>query len=182
MTIPERPREDGNGHPASDRGLASRDWGNSDTIQADQHPQASDSVMNKDRRGLAVILHSGSYDRVYHGLSIALTALGTGREVRLLFTYWALEYLRRGQSPSLCLDAEGESHRAFIENSIAQGHMKEVSRLLADAKQIGAKIYACVSSMAFLNIARDELIDEVDASTGIATFLVQAEEDQILYV
>lgn len=49
--------------------------------------------MDKDRKGLAIIFHSGSYDRISHGLSIALTALALGREVRLFFSYWALEYL-----------------------------------------------------------------------------------------
>ncbi|MFQ5875502.1 MAG: DsrE/DsrF/DrsH-like family protein [Dehalococcoidia bacterium] len=47
---------------------------------------------------------------------------------------------------------------------------------------MGARFYACVSSMAFLNITRDELIDEVDESTGIATFLMETENDQLLFV
>jgi peroxiredoxin family protein len=138
--------------------------------------------MDKERKGLAIILHSGSYDRIYHGLSIASTALALGREVKLFFTYWTLEYLRRVKSPALRLDKESEDYRAVIENSIERGHMKEISKLLADAKEIGARLYACVSSMAFLNITRDELVDEVDESTGIATFLMETENDQLLFV
>ena len=138
--------------------------------------------MDRNKRGLAVILHSGSYDRIYHGLSVALTALAFGREVKVLFTYWALEYVKREGTPSLRLDGEGENYRAVIETNIEKGHMKEISELLAGAKEIGAIFYGCVSSMVFLNITRDELIDEVDGSLGIATFLAEAEEDQILFV
>ena len=60
--------------------------------------------------------------------------------------------------------------------------MQKISDLLSQNKQIGAKLYICVSSMALLNIARDELIAEVDESAGIATFLTQIEEDQVLFI
>ena len=135
-----------------------------------------------DRKGLAIIFHSGSYDRVYHGLSIALTALALGREVRMFFTYWALEHLKQRRPQGLSLDKEAEDHRSFVENNLEKGHMRKVSELLTQAKELGAKLYACVSSMALLNITRDELIDEVDESAGIATFLVETKEEQILFI
>lgn len=77
--------------------------------------------MDKDRKGLGIILHSGSYDRIYHGLSIALTALALGRRVKLFFTYWALEYLRRDTSPTVSLDKEGEHYQRVIEDYIEKG-------------------------------------------------------------
>jgi peroxiredoxin family protein len=138
--------------------------------------------MDKEAKGLAIIFHSGSFDRIYHGLSIALAALALGRKVRLFFTYWALEYLKRGKLPILSLDKEGETYKTIIENNIEKGHMKKISELLTQAKEIGAKLYTCASSMALLNIARNELIDEVDESAGIATFLTDTDGDQILFI
>ena len=138
--------------------------------------------MDKNGKGLAIIFHSGSFDRIHHGLSIALTASVLGRKVRLFFTYWALEYLRGGKLPILSLDKEGENHKSVIENNLGKGHMQKISELLSQTKQMGARLYTCVSSMALLNIARDELIDEVDESAGMATFLTQIEEDQILFI
>jgi len=138
--------------------------------------------MEGDRKGLAIILHSGSYDRIYHGLSIASIASALGREVKLFFTYWALEYLRREKSPTLSLDREGENHKDVLEKGLEKGHMKQISELLARAKRVGTRCYACVNSMALLNITRDELVDEVDESTGLATFLQEAEDAQILFV
>ncbi len=138
--------------------------------------------MDKNGKGLVIIFHSGSFDRIHHGLSIALTASVLGRNVRLFFTYWALEYLRRGKLPILSLDKEGENHKSVVENNIEKGHMQKISDVLSQTKQMGAKLYTCVSSMALLNIARDELIDEVDESAGMATFLTETEEDQILFI
>lgn len=50
--------------------------------------------MAEKKRGLGIIFHSGSYDKIYQGMEIALTALALERRVHLFFSYWALEYLR----------------------------------------------------------------------------------------
>ena len=45
------------------------------------------------------------------------------------------------------------------------------------------RIYACSASMAILNIARGELIDEVDASLGMVGFMdLVREADLTLYI
>lgn len=138
--------------------------------------------MDTDKKGLAIIFHSGSYDRIYHGLSIALAALALGREVRFFFTYWALEYLKRDKSSLFKLDKEGQAHRKILERNIKNGHMQKVLELVTQSKVMGAKFYACTSSMGLLNIARDELINEVDKSMGITTFLTETSKDQILFI
>ncbi|MFQ5916974.1 MAG: DsrE/DsrF/DrsH-like family protein [Candidatus Binatia bacterium] len=138
--------------------------------------------MDKGRKGLAIMFHSGSYDRIYHGLSIALAALALGREVRFFFTYWALEYLKREKSSFFKLDKEGRAHRKILEGNIKKGHMQKVLELVTQTKAMGAKFYACTSSMGLLNIARDELINEVDKSMGITTFLTETRGDQILFI
>src|SRR3989338_10334318 len=127
--------------------------------------------MNRKKLGLAIIFHSGSFDRLYHGLSIALATLALGREARFFFTYWALEYLKKEGSISIRLDGDGQVHRELLNKNIKAGHMLKVSELFSQAKAMGARFYACTNSMGLLNIARNELIDEIDKSMGITTFL-----------
>ncbi len=131
---------------------------------------------------MGIIFHSGSYDRLYHGLSIALSALALDREVRFFFTYWALEYLKRKKSLPFKLDKEAGLHKEIIEKNIKKGHMIKVDELFNQAKKMGAKFYACTNSMGLLNIARDELRDIVDKSMGITTFLAETSESQILFI
>lgn len=138
--------------------------------------------MNWDKQGLAIIFHSGSYDRIYHGLSITLAALALGREARSFFTYWALEYLKREGASPLQLDREGEAHIRILERIMNKGHMQGISELITQATAMGAKFYACTNSMGILNIARDELIDEVDRSMGLTTFLIETGGYQILFI
>ena len=139
-------------------------------------------IMNASRKGLSTIFHSGSYDRLYHGLSIALAALALNREVKFFFSYWALEYLRREKGTRLVLDSEGNAHREILEKNIKEGHILEIQELFSQAKRMGAKFYACTNSMGLLNIARNELINEVDKSMGITTFLTESASDQMLFI
>jgi peroxiredoxin family protein len=138
--------------------------------------------MSLEKKGLGIILHSGSYDRLHHGISIALAALALNRDVKLFFTYWALEYLKRKESPVFKLDGEAKEHKDILEKNIERAHLQKVSDLITQMNVMGAKLYACTSSMALLNISRDELIREVDKSMGITKFLTESVSDQIIFI
>lgn len=137
--------------------------------------------METDKKGLSIIFHSGSYDRVYHGFSIMLAALALGREVKCLFTYWALQYLVKGKSV-LQLNEEGNTHRKILEEHMRKGHIQEISELLTQAKAMDAKFYVCTNSMGLLNVPRDKFVNEVDKSMGLTSFLAETSQDQILFI
>lgn len=139
-------------------------------------------TMNRKKRGLAIVLHSGSYDRLYHGLSLAVAALAQGKPARLFFSYWALEYLRKDKPATFALNEEAEVHRALLEKAVKGGHILPVVELLRQVKAMGGMIYACSSSMGLLNVARGELADIADKSMGITTFLSETAGDQTLFV
>lgn len=140
-------------------------------------------IVKAEKEGMALIFHNGSYDRVYHGLSIALAALALGREVRCFFTYWALDYVRKDNGPDLqWFYNEGKIHERLIRKSIKDGHILKMKELFSQLKAIGGKVYACSSSMGLLNISRDELIADVDKSMGLTTFLAETKNSQILFI
>lgn len=138
--------------------------------------------MEINNKGLAVIFHSSSFDRVYHGVSIALAALALGRQVRFFFSYWALEYLKKQKTPLFKLDAEAQEFSDALKRHIKKGNLLEINEAFNQAKSMGAKFYACTNSMSLLNISRDELIDITNKSMGITTFLTETKEDQILFI
>lgn len=159
--------------------------------------------------GLGIIFHSGSYDRVHHGLSLALAAGAIGGPVKLFFTYWALEWLKKNNPSSFApwlspgaskgpgpaklllseadppaprLDSEALERGALIARNIKGGHLRAVSELLSDGKTLGIKVYVCTNSMGILNIARDELVGEVDKSMGITGFMMEVAGYQLLFI
>jgi len=135
-----------------------------------------------EKQGLGIIFHSGSYDRISHGLSLVLAALALGREAKLFFSYWALEHLKKEGSPGFKLDSEAEKARGILEKNRKRGHLQTMEELILQAKTLGAKFYVCTNSMGLLNIARDEFSDVVDKSMGITTFLTETAGYQVLFI
>jgi len=131
-----------------------------------------------------LFFHSGSYDKVYQGLSIANVVIAKGGEAHLHFSYGALKRLVKGNTDTFVIDGEPAPFREEIEGHINRGTVDRISDLIRMGKQFGRlKLYTCSSSMAVLNIARDELIDDVDATTGMVNFLdLVKEADLTLYI
>ncbi len=138
--------------------------------------------MPAEKKGLAIIFHSGSYDRIHHGLSLAMAALALGRPARFFFTYWALGYLKRGEESRFLLDSEAKDYQPVLQKGLEKGPMEQVSEMMAQVKTLGGKCYVCTQSMGLLNIARDELAESVDRSMGLTAFLTETAEDQILFI
>ena len=138
--------------------------------------------MAERKRGLGIIFHSGSYDKIYQGMEIALTALALERRVHLFFSYWALEYLRSDTDSKKKIENEPENLQKLFMDGLKSGSIKDFSELFSMLKQLGGKLYTCPGSMALLNITREELIDEVDECMGLASFLIKTEKDQLLFV
>jgi peroxiredoxin family protein len=133
-------------------------------------------------KGLGIIFHSGSFDRIYNGLSIAATALALEQDVKFFFTYWSLSYLKKDQPSEIILDKEAEEHRLILEKAINKGQIQEFSNLLSLSKEMGAKVYACSGSLAIRNIKNEDLIEDVDKVMGLATFLTDIEDYQVLFI
>jgi len=131
---------------------------------------------------LSLILHSGAYDRVHHGLSIALSVLSLGGEARLLFTYWALPYVQKGSGTSAEVLHDGSVQQRILRQRLDEGHLRPIPDLIEDAVELGGEMYACVGSMALLNIAREELVDEIKGSTGTASFMKGTENGHLLFI
>jgi peroxiredoxin family protein len=138
--------------------------------------------MGEEKQGLGIIFHSGSYDRIYQGMEIALTALALERKVQLFFSYWALEYLRRDADMMKKIENEPEYRQQIVIDGMKNGGIKDFAELFSMLKQLGGKLYTCPGSMALLNITQEELIDEVDESMGLPLFLMKTENDQLLFV
>ncbi len=117
-----------------------------------------------------MIFHSAAYDKVGYGLIIAKAALSMGMEVHTLFTYGALKRLARNNTDILGEETDSEILE-IVENGLTLGIIYPISHQIKDAKRLGMKIYACVTTMTLLDIHQDELIEEVDKVTGIASFL-----------
>ena len=118
---------------------------------------------------MAIILHSGSYDRASYALTLALVALATGMEAHMLLTHGALRRFTRGHLDEMG-DETSPQAKKDCEFGLMTGALSSIEKQLADARELGMKLYSCVGVMAAYNIRKDDLVPEVDEAIGLGTF------------
>ncbi len=131
-----------------------------------------------------IFLHSGSYDRVYQAISISTVVLAMGGEVHIFCSYGGLLRMVKGRTDDVVVEGEPGPFKEVLEKNLDRGTLDHLSELLETAHRFGNfHIYACTASMAVLNVARNELIELVDASMGLVSFLELVKEaDKVLYI
>lgn len=114
---------------------------------------------------VVVFFHSGAWDAVHQGLSIAAAAVSSGREAELYFFWWALERLAKGQldEPDLREDVADQLERRGVPTLRA---------LLTAVRESGnATLFACSGSLAAVGLTPADLEGKVDQITGWTAIL-----------
>jgi peroxiredoxin family protein len=117
---------------------------------------------------VAVFLHSGEYERVHQGLSIAAAAAAGGRQVLVFFFWWALERLVEGRldEPDL-----GEAHARAADRFESRG-LPTLRELLEHVRGSGrCRLYACSGSLAAVADRPDAVERAVDEVVGWSRIL-----------
>jgi peroxiredoxin family protein len=131
---------------------------------------------------LNLVLFSGTADKLHAAATLAAGAAAMDRPVNILLQYWALDAFRTErleQSHGLAWDstAEGTSRPVNGTRSIP---WLDTFRM---AKELGiVSVLACSGSLDTLGIDVTTLDPIVDESGGIATFLLAAEDGQIVFI
>ncbi|MBI2305117.1 MAG: DsrE/DsrF/DrsH-like family protein [Chloroflexi bacterium] len=137
---------------------------------------------DKKQSRVAIILHSGAYDRVSYALAIARAALAMGMEVHLLATFSGLMRFVKGHTEDLGDDMPPDL-QSVISRGLSRGSFPPITESIQEAKRLGLKVYACSAAMGHLNITIGDLTEEVDTVMGLVYFLELAENAAInLYV
>lgn len=131
---------------------------------------------------LSIVLFSGTADKLHAAGTIAAGAAAMGRPVNVLLMYWALDAFRADRIENdhgLAYDA---SRPRFDEPVDRVGAIPWLETF-RQAKEIGeVSVLACSGSLAVLGIDVTTLDPLVDSSGGIASFLMAAEDGQILFI
>lgn len=124
--------------------------------------------MKPDATKVAIFLHSGDYDRVHQGLSIAASAVAVGRPAELYFFWWALERLVADKLD----DPEFGPGREDAEDRFERRRMPTLRQLLTHLRESGlCTLYACSGSMAATDVTPEQLAEKVDQLVGWTTIL-----------
>jgi peroxiredoxin family protein len=144
----------------------------------------------------SIVVFSGDMDKVFAALIIATGAAASGMEVSMFFTFWGLKAIQKGNLTGKGFLGKmiGLMNRGGIERigpsrfnfgGIGRGLFKKMmkdknvvglSELLETAIDLDVKLYACKMSMDVMEIAEEDIIDEVEGFMGVAGYIKEASE------
>jgi peroxiredoxin family protein len=124
--------------------------------------------MGQESHKVAVFLHSGDYDRLHEGLSIAASAAACARHVDVFLSWWALERVAHGK-----LEApEFRPPREDVTDRFEARRLPTLKALLEHVRRSeGCTVYACTGSMEMLGLRKEALERWVDQFVGWTTIL-----------
>ncbi|MGD2148614.1 MAG: DsrE/DsrF/DrsH-like family protein [Anaerolineae bacterium] len=150
----------------------------------------------------SIVVFSGDMDKVMAAFIIATTGAAMGRETSMFFTFWGIKAIQKGNLTGqgffgrmLGLMNRGGIDRIgpsrFNFGGLGRWMLKKMMRdkgttslpeLRQTAIDLGVKLLACQMSMDVMEIAREDLIDEVDDIVGAATYCNNALQGQALFI
>ena len=120
----------------------------------------------------AYVVHSGTLDKLYPVFMLASTGGAMDAEVHLFFTFWGLDAVKEGGLDKAKLPGIMSVGTGMMKGKIKKVGVPSLPELLKMCRDTeNVKIYACSTTMAMMDVKKEELIDEVDEIVGAATFL-----------
>ena len=124
------------------------------------------------KKPLVIFAHSDGYDRLYQVASLALTAAHSGRQVIVVFFFWALDAFVSGRMDEPVFAAESQSAAEEVKRRMLTGNNPPPSEMLRMARETGlVKLYACSASVQYTGLDLAETASQVDEVVGLATIL-----------
>lgn len=130
---------------------------------------------------LSIIAFSGTTDKLLSVGVLSQAAAAMGSEVRIFVTFWGLLSFTKGPK-NMVLPKEFEQMGPALMEGMKRDNVKSWYDMIKEAKELGAKVYACSMACGVMNIKKEDLDPIVDDMVGAATFLQEAEGGQTLFI
>ena len=134
-----------------------------------------------EKRKLAIIVWSGTVDKLYPAAILSNVAASSGWEVGLFFTFWGLQAITKENLGRTRVTSDYAEYAPAMEQAIKAAGIPPWHELLVSAKATGnVKVFACSTTMQMFGIKdKSQLADFVDDVVGAATFLEWAKDANI---
>jgi len=130
---------------------------------------------------LSIMMFSGTADKFIPLGVLTQAAAAMGMEVNVFVTGFALHGFTKEHH-----DLPFPTEFAAMAPALAQGmeatHVESWETMLRQAKELGAKVYACSMMCEVMGLKLDDFNDLVDDVVGAATFLQMAEHGETLFI
>ncbi|ABO08874.1 DsrE/DsrF/DrsH-like family protein [Pyrobaculum calidifontis] len=130
---------------------------------------------------LAIIVWSGTVDKLYPVAILSSAAAAGGWDVELFFTFWGLNAIRKENLSQMKISADFAEYAPAVAQAVKQMNFPPWHELIRQAKSMGnVRVYACSTTMEMFGIKdKAQLADFVDEVVGAATFLERAKDASV---
>jgi peroxiredoxin family protein len=104
-----------------------------------------------------------------------------GMQVHIFVTGFALQGFTK-KPHDLPFPAEFAEMAPALAQGMRANHVAPWDAMLRQAKELGARVYACSMMASVMGLAKDDFNDLVDDVVGAATFLQRSEGGQTLFI
>ncbi len=128
--------------------------------------------MSDSKKSMSIIVHSGTLDKAYPPLMLAVAAAASDMHVDLFFTFWGLPLIKKNGLKKAKLPGLMRFGTFMMRRRIKKVGIAKLQELLEAAVETGnLNIYACTATMDLMMIKKEQLIPEVDGFIGAAGFM-----------
>ena len=151
-------------------------------------------MSDNDTQKCSIVVFSGDMDKVMGAFIIATTSAAMGMESSMFFTFWGLQALKKNKVRTgkglfgkmlgfmfHDIDGIGPSKMNFggmgrwmFHKMMDEKGVASLDTLLQTLIDLDVHLLACKMSMDVMEIAREDLIDEVEGVVGVAKFVKEA--------
>jgi peroxiredoxin family protein len=149
-----------------------------------------------------IVVFSGDMDKVLAAFILATTAASMNMDVKMFFTFWGLNVLRKkkftsgknilqkmmnfmnksgaGRLPLSKFNMLGMGP-AMMKIMMKQSKVPSIEEFVKMAKNMEVQLIACTTTFGFMGFKKEDFIEGVDLFAGAATFLGEVREGKISY-
>ncbi len=129
----------------------------------------------------SIIIFSGTADKLIPLGILSQAAAAMGYDVNVFVTGWALLSFTNNPKPAP-FPKEFENMAGPLMEGMQKANMPSWMDMLKQAKQMGAKVYACSAMCTVMGLEKKDLNDIVDDIVGAASFLQMSEGGQVIFI
>ena len=135
--------------------------------------------MSKDKDSFFILSHSGSYDRLYQAVTIAVTAASLGDNVYVVLFFDALKKFVEGNMDKEDLSEDMGKEKEKVYKRMKTMNPLSMQEMIDTVKPLGSlKFIACSANVEFMGLEKNRVVEKVDEIIGLPTILKMMKESK----
>ncbi|MDE1889217.1 MAG: DsrE/DsrF/DrsH-like family protein [Planctomycetota bacterium] len=128
--------------------------------------------MMEGKKKFVIFAHSGTYDKLYQIVTLAITAASMGRETYIFLFFWALKRFVNEEFDAARLSAEFGAEGSRLSKRMQDINPISLKEILHEVRMSGnLKIYACTAAVKLMELEESVVKSRVDDILGLTTLL-----------